>query len=115
MGGVITGIDAAPLAQGSNKYISLTVGATVYTVTPPAGVYGYLRVLNTHTTGVVKVCLGEDPVDAPAATPGVAADWEAGYPVGPGQTETIPIGGTISTLRLLSDTSGTTVVLGLVS
>lgn len=111
--GSIDVIDVAPIGQGACKYVSLSVGTSVYTVAPPTGAWNYLHVINTHATGVVKVAINEDPVDAPAATPGVAGDWEAGYPVGPGGDVMLPIRGALTTIRCLSDTTTTTILLGL--
>jgi hypothetical protein len=111
-------VGAGSIGQGLVKYVSLSVGTSAYTVTPaaaPTNGWNYLQVLNTHATGVVKVAINESPVDAPAADPGVAGDWEAGYPVGPGGSALIPLSGVLTTIRLLSDTASTTVLLGLVA
>lgn len=108
-------VSAAPIGQGASKRITVSVGTSAYTISPPAGAWRYLRVLNTHASGLLSVAINEDPVAAPAANPGVAGDWEAGYDVGPGGAELIPITGTLTTIRLLSDTAGTTCALNLIA
>lgn len=108
-------VASAPLGEGLAKQLTLTVGTSVYQVSPPSGDWQYLKVINAHATAVLYVAVNEDPVPAPAATPGVAADWEAGYPVGPLGSELVPLTGALTTIRLLSDTAGTAAVLALIA
>jgi len=112
----IEGVAAGALGDGRTKNLIITVGVTIYTVTPATGTWRYLRIINTHATAVLYVAINEDPVlGTDAATPAAAADWKAGYPVPPLGTELINLTGTITTIRLLSDTASTPVVLGLVA
>lgn len=112
----IGGVNAAPLGNGTAKNLIITVGTSVYTVTPATGTWRYLRILNNHATAVLYVAINEDPVlGTDAATPAAAEDWDPGYPVPPGGSELVPLTGTITTIRLLSDTADTPVVLGLVA
>lgn len=112
----IGGITAGALGQSLGQNLIITVGQSIYTVTPAAGTWLYLKVLNNHATAVLYVAVNEDPVlGTDAATPAAAVDWKAGYPIGPGASELLPLGGTVTTIRLLSDTATTPVVLGLVA
>lgn len=113
---VLADVDAAPIGVGLVVNLIITVGVTVYTVTPAAGTWSYIKIINNHATAILYVAINEDPVlGTDAATPAAAADWKAGYPVLPGGSEVIPLTGTITTIRLLSDTAATPVVLGLVA
>lgn len=100
----VDAVGAAALGQGTAKRITATVN-TALTITPPAGTWRYLKVSNLTADTWLSVGINESPVAAPSADPGVAADWEAGYDVIAGQSELIPLTGTITTIRLLSSAS----------
>lgn len=113
--GLIGRVTAGALGQGRSKRITATVGTSVYTISPASGSWLYLKVGNLHATALLSVAINEDPVAAPAATPGVAGDWEAGYDVPAGGDVLIPLTGTVTTIRLLSDTATTPAVLNLIA
>lgn len=103
----------APLGQGTSKRITATVNTTL-TIAPATGHWKYLKV-SVLTSGVwVSVGINEAPVAAPSASPGVAADWEAGYDVIGGGSELIPLFGTLTNIQLLSSASAD-VVLNLIA
>jgi len=105
----IGAVSAAAIGQGLSKRITATVNTTL-TITPPTGTWRYLKVSNMTADTWVSVGVNESPVAAPSADPGVAADWEVGYDVIGGQSELIPLSGTITTIRLLSSASASVVL-----
>jgi len=117
MGSVEIGsVNAGAFGASRVQNLIITVGVTVYTVTPAAGTWQYLKIINTHATAVLYVAIDQDPaLGTDAATPAAAGDWDIGYPVGPLGSELVPLSGAITTIRLLSDTATTPVVLGLVA
>lgn len=115
-GGSLDDVNAAALGSGTVKNLIITVGTSIYTVAPATGTWAYLKVINNHDTAILYVAINEDPVlGTDAATPAAAGDWDPGYPVAPGESSLLPLTGTITTIRLLSDTASTPVVLGLVA
>lgn len=100
---------AGAVGQSFSKRITATVNTTL-TITPPAGTWRYLKVSNMTADTWVSVGINESPVAAPSADPGVAADWEVGYDVIGGQSELIPLSGTVTTIRLLSSASASVVL-----
>lgn len=103
---------AGGLRAGNSKRAEVTVGTSIVTVTPPAGTWNFMQIINNHSTAVIVANVNADPTDASGSLPGIT--WGNGQDVGPGEQIMVALE-TTTDIRLLSDTASTPVVLNLIA
>lgn len=102
---------AGGLRAGNSKRAEVTVGTSVVTITPPAGTWNFMQIINNHATAVVSANVNADPSDSSGSLPGIT--WGNGQDIGPGGQVMVALDGATD-IRLLSDTASTPVVLNLI-
>jgi hypothetical protein len=106
-------VTAGGLGEGTSQRAKVTVGSSaVVSVNPPVGIWDAIKIINTHASAVLTVAVNEDPSSSSGSLPGVT--WGVGQDIPPGGVELIDRVGVLTTIRLLSDTDGTVVMLNLI-
>lgn len=106
---IVGAVNLAALSQDGSRPAKVTVGVAAVSLSPPTGFTpNYVLIYNSHTTAVVLADLNQDPALA-AADPPSASQYGKGQIIPPGAASPIGLEGTVTTLRLLSNTDATIV------
>lgn len=102
---------ALATGQGTVKRATVSVGTSVVTVTPPTGSWAWLEIHNLTDDTWVAAAINENPTASSADPPTQSAHWGVGTDVPGGSSKTVPLTGTLTTVRLLASAADTGVIL----